>query len=237
MTLFLSHVVTWEYTTCITHPLKNCTSKVHSNTNTHSTLQRRVTRGCSEIGGEKARERGCSRPPRGRTLEQCPSKCVRQLGRGVDWMCKPVEEGRVKRYFPNNKCPAEPPVEMTRQEILRRANVWISQRIAYSQFRNHAEPTISDGMRWRTDCAGFVTMAWDYWQSNCTLWVWEFSIVSLTKLTREYLSLHHLFSLEKSLEHQQLEYRWIHQKLYRQKRKVVQFGRMWWSQARWRSRQ
>eukprot|EP00939_MAST-03C_sp_MAST-3C-sp1_P000986 g986.t1 len=98
---------------------------------------------------------------------KCPQKCKKNLARGVDFLCKNIPGRRKKRYFPNNKCPATPPTEMARSEILRRANVWLTERVVYSQFRSHSDPTISDGLAYRTDCAGFVAMAWDYYQSNC----------------------------------------------------------------------
>jgi len=50
---------------------------------------------------------------------------------------------------------------ITRQEILDRAVVWVEHGIRYSQLRYHKEAQRGNTeMAYRTDCSGYVAMAW-----------------------------------------------------------------------------
>ncbi|MET9607015.1 RICIN domain-containing protein [Streptomyces sp. NPDC006512] len=53
---------------------------------------------------------------------------------------------------------------VTRGQVIRRAQSWVDQRVPYSQKR-YFPPTTG----WRTDCSGFVSMAWMLPDSETTL--------------------------------------------------------------------
>lgn len=55
-----------------------------------------------------------------------------------------------------------------RQEIIRRAKTWVEQGVPYSQ--NSAHPD-ENGKMYRTDCSGFVSMAWGLDQSYSTVYL------------------------------------------------------------------
>ncbi|MFE9566795.1 RICIN domain-containing protein [Streptomyces sp. NPDC006487] len=47
---------------------------------------------------------------------------------------------------------------MTREQVIQRAQSWVDQKVPYSQ--KGAWPEKAIGREWRTDCSGFVSMAW-----------------------------------------------------------------------------
>ena len=53
-----------------------------------------------------------------------------------------------------------------RQEIIRRAKTWVEQGVPYSQSGYHPD---ENGKPYRTDCSGFVSMAWGEDQSYSTV--------------------------------------------------------------------
>lgn len=54
---------------------------------------------------------------------------------------------------------------LTSADILTRAGSWVAQRVPYSQSANAPDPT---GRRYRTDCSGFISMAWGLTDSLTT---------------------------------------------------------------------
>jgi|SRR4051812_23816221 hypothetical protein len=61
--------------------------------------------------------------------------------------------------MPNSAQPIEP---LTRREVLRRARFWVDQRVHYFT-RDGLRPAQAldpDGRAYRTDCSGYVCMAW-----------------------------------------------------------------------------
>lgn len=53
-----------------------------------------------------------------------------------------------------------------RQEIIKRANTWVERGVPYSQSAYTNDP---NGKQYRTDCSGFVSMAWGLDQSLTTV--------------------------------------------------------------------
>eukprot|EP00940_MAST-03C_sp_MAST-3C-sp2_P001179 g1179.t1 len=101
-------------------------------------------------------------------------ECARTIkeGSGVNWVCEPDENGGEKRGYiqddPNHSS-RQSPEPITRNEILKRGLTWINNRIRYSQRRYHFDPYV--GQRYRTDCTGYVSMAWNIDQIGSTSWV------------------------------------------------------------------
>jgi hypothetical protein len=90
-----------------------------------------------------------------RTMDSCPQTCVRNLEN--EFVCDEVTPSRNVGYFQSR---LEAPESISRKDILERALVWLNARIRYSQIRYHSEPSIDGGLGYRTDCSGFVGMAW-----------------------------------------------------------------------------
>jgi hypothetical protein len=54
---------------------------------------------------------------------------------------------------------------ISRGEVIARAHYWLSVNVPYSQSANYPDP---EGRNYRTDCSGFVSMAWHLDQSRTT---------------------------------------------------------------------
>lgn len=66
------------------------------------------------------------------------------------------------------EAPAQPApdVDAQRQEVLDRGQTWVDRNVPYSMSNYTNGP---DGKQWRTDCSGFVSMAYDLDQSYSTV--------------------------------------------------------------------
>ena len=96
------------------------------------------------------------------SLDQCSSDCATPIitavkSAGKSFACTEVTPTKKVGYFQST---LSPPEAISRATILERALVWLKSRIRYSQLRSHSEPSIDDGLGYRTDCSGFVGMSW-----------------------------------------------------------------------------
>lgn len=127
-----------------------------------------LVQACKENYGNKA---GCD------TLREphstCPANCkvnIKKMKFGsstIPWVCQHAKTGPTRGYTQSAKddpTRAKPP-PITRHTILERAAVWINERVRYSQRRMHGNPA------YRTDCTGFVSMAFDLPQWGTTSFV------------------------------------------------------------------
>lgn len=85
-----------------------------------------------------------------------------------NWVCKPSPhvrgESETPAYFQNGDNTEVMPA-ITRDEIIERGAVWLSKRVQYNQGMSHCDPDVknAEGTRhqcYRTDCNGYVAMAW-----------------------------------------------------------------------------
>lgn len=60
----------------------------------------------------------------------------------------------------------DPAGKITRAEVLQRAQTWVDQQVGYSMWNYHPDP---DGVLYRTDCSGFVSMAYRLGESYSTV--------------------------------------------------------------------
>ena len=113
--------------------------------------ERQITNTCMEL--HKSFSAECSTK---RTFSDCPSSCKRSID-GGNFVCNEVAASRNVGYYQSR---IEAPDPMSRNDILKRAMVWLNTRVRYSQLRYHSDPAIDDGLGYRTDCSGFVGMSW-----------------------------------------------------------------------------
>ncbi len=72
---------------------------------------------------------------------------------------KGPDEGGGEEPPAGNDMGGAPNTEITRQQVLNRANVWVKNPRAYSMENSSIGPENDPNIRWRTDCSGFVSMA------------------------------------------------------------------------------
>jgi hypothetical protein len=90
---------------------------------------------------------------------------------------------------------------ISRGEVIARAHYWLSVDVAYNQSAYHADP---EGRNYRTDCSGFISMAWHLDQSRTTANLDDIAtVVSKTSMKpgdimlRRDSSVHHVVLFEK----------------------------------------
>ena len=129
---------------------------------------RQLTAACKENYGNSA---GCDvkREP----YSTCPTNCrvnIKKITFGetdIRWVCDSEKTGPTRGYTQSSA--SDPtrgtPPAITRATILDRAVRWINERVRYSQRRMHGNRA------YRTDCTGFVSMAFDLPQWGTTSFV------------------------------------------------------------------
>eukprot|EP00949_MAST-11_sp_MAST-11-sp1_P004811 g4811.t1 len=82
----------------------------------------------------------------------------RSVAKSLGWVCKEETAAAANNWngFQSRSRYVLP--EMTRKDILLRAKTWVDEGIRYSQLRYH-RGTMQE-KAYRTDCSGFVSMAW-----------------------------------------------------------------------------
>lgn len=108
----------------------------------------------TKITGTTCMEVGTGSPYKD-DMSNCPSKKIRKVKKS--WVCHETNARPRCGWDPERKNPDS----ISRNEILDRAVVWVNHGIRYSQRRYHKERSEGNTeMAYRTDCSGFVSMAW-----------------------------------------------------------------------------
>ena len=122
--------------------------------------ERKVRKVCKENPGDKA---GCDKAL---DLASCPAHCLvavvplsipaaaRAAGQTIDWVCQPAPGTTMRESARSDRASA--PAALSRAAIIQNAVAWLQHRIRYSQRRYHGAP-----VAYRTDCSGFVSMAFE----------------------------------------------------------------------------
>lgn len=133
-------------------------------------VERQKTQVCQEVYGMTY----CGEA---RSMGECHATCVKSVRShlGSSFVCQPEDSASssIMAYIQDDPThwTRETPSPISRREIMRRGATWLKHRVRYSQRRYHSEVTVSEGKRFRTDCTGYLSMAWGIPQIGTTSWV------------------------------------------------------------------